>query len=137
MSGKRGRDFLLKLQDDRDPAVYHTIAGLRAKTLAFDARTLDVTHAESPDAWRELLGEAGTKSARIEGEGLFKDQPSDAALRAVFFAQMTRNFQIVIPDFGTFEGPFLVTRLEYAGAFDGEQTFALTLNSAGLLAFRP
>ena len=50
-----------------------------------------------------------------------------------FFGGVIQNWQVVIPDFGTVEGPFLITALEYAGAHDGELTFDIALESAGAL----
>jgi TP901-1 family phage major tail protein len=44
-------------------------------------------------------------------------------------------FQVIVPDFGMIQGPFQITALEYAGTFDGEATYELTLASAGLLTF--
>ena len=41
----------------------------------------------------------------------------------------------MIPDFGTVEGPFQITALDYAGEHDGEATYEVTLVSAGQLAF--
>ena len=135
MSGQRGRDFLLKLADPATLGQFITVAGARAKSLAFDARSIDITHAESPDSWRELLDGAGAKSARVEGQGLFKDSRSDALLREAFFAQKVMQCQLVIPDFGSIEGPFLLLRLEYSGEHDGEQRFGFALASAGALHF--
>jgi TP901-1 family phage major tail protein len=40
-----------------------------------------------------------------------------------------------LPDFGTLEGPFLVSALEYAGDHEGEATFAISLASAGEIGF--
>ncbi len=42
---------------------------------------------------------------------------------------------IVLPDFGVVEGPFLLAALDFSGSHDGELTFELTLESAGALAF--
>ena len=46
---------------------------------------------------------------------------------------------VVVPgtegDFGVLEGPFLVAALEYAGEHEGEATFAISLASAGEVAF--
>ncbi len=42
---------------------------------------------------------------------------------------------MIIPDFGTVEGAFQVTSLEYAGNFNGEATYELALASAGALSF--
>jgi len=46
-----------------------------------------------------------------------------------------RDWQVIVPDFGTVEGPFQVSTLEYAGQHDGEMTFDLALESAGQLSF--
>ncbi len=133
MAGQRGRDFLLKLAGP--DGAFVTIAGLRAKTLSFDARSIDITHADSPDSWRELLAGGGIRTAGVEAQGLFRDAASDALLRQLFFSQEIGIFQLVIADFGRVEGPFLVARLDYSGAFDGEQSFSLRLASAGALVF--
>ena len=60
---------------------------------------------------------------------------TDARARAVFFAGEMPDFQVIVPDFGTIEGPFQITAIEYAGNHDGEATFELSLASAGLLSF--
>jgi len=44
-------------------------------------------------------------------------------------------FQIVVPDFGTIEGLFQITSLEYRGEHAGEVTFDMALDSAGPLSF--
>ncbi|WP_029003707.1 phage major tail protein, TP901-1 family [Azorhizobium doebereinerae] len=132
MAAQKGKDLLLKMYDG---ATYVTVAGLRSRTLAFNAQTVDVTHAESAGRWRELLAGAGVKRASISGSGVFKDAASDALVRTAFFEGELRDCQVVIPDFGTVSGPFQVSALELAAAHDGAVTFDLTLESAGVLAF--
>ena len=44
-------------------------------------------------------------------------------------------FQVIIPDFGTVEGAFQVTGIDYAGTHNGEATYELSLASAGALSF--
>lgn len=133
MPTQKGRDVLLKIEDA--PGAYVTVAGIRAKTISLNATSVDATNADSPDAWRELLAGAGVKSAKVTGAGVFKDAASDALVRSAFFAQSAKPWRLVIPDFGTIEGPFLVQQLDYSGEHDGEATFAITLASAGLLSF--
>ncbi len=135
MSGQKGRDVLIKIGDGGAPEAFVTIAGIRAKTISLNARTVDGTTGESAEAWRELIAGAGVKSASVSGAGVFKDAESDGMLRAAFFTQTTRTFQLIIPDFGTLQGPFLVESLDYAGDHDGEGAFAITLASAGALSF--
>lgn len=136
MTAQKGKDLLLKVDSD-GAGSFTTVAGLRARTLAFNAATVDATHTESPGEWRELLAGAGVKNARISGNGIFKDAASDETVRGYFFAGTIRDWQVVIPGFGTVQGPFQITALEYAGQHDGEMTFELALESAGELSFTP
>jgi len=132
MGAQKGKDLLLKMHDGSD---YVTIAGLRSRKIAFNAETVDVTHTESADRWRELLEGAGVKRASISGRGLFKDAASDALVRQAFFDGAINACQVVVPDFGTIEGPFQIASLEFSGEHNGEVTFDLGLESAGVLTF--
>ena len=132
MGAQKGKDLLLKMNDGSD---YVTVAGLRSRKIAFNAETVDVTHAESADRWRELLEGAGVKRASISGRGLFKDAASDALVRQAFFDGAINACQVVVPDFGTIEGLFQISSLEFSGEHNGEVTFDLGLESAGALTF--
>lgn len=134
MGTQKGRDLLLKL-DAAGTGSFAAVAGLRSNQISFNAGTVDVTHQESAGQWRELLGGAGIRSAAIRGSGIFKDAASDAAIRAIFFAGAIRDWQVVVPDFGTLSGAFQIASLEFAGRHDGEVTFDLALESAGEISF--
>ena len=134
MTAQKGKDLLLKL-DGTGEGSFVTVAGLRSRAIAFNARAVDVTHAESTGRWRELLEGAGVRSAAITGRGIFRDAAADAGVREIFFAGAIRRWQVVIPDFGTVEGPFQITALEFSGDHDGEVGFDLALESAGEISF--
>lgn len=133
MSAQKGKDLLLKAADAGGAFV--TVAGLRARQIAFNAETVDVTHSESAGRWRELLAGAGVRRASISGAGIFKDESSDALVRQIFFDGAIRAWQVIVPDFGTITGPFQLTGLEYRGEHTAEVTFDLALESAGQLSF--
>ncbi|WP_323764901.1 phage major tail protein, TP901-1 family [Marinovum sp.] len=134
MAAQNGKDLLIKV-DLSGAGQFETMVGLRASRISFNAEQVDVTSLESAGGWRELLGGAGVKSAAISGAGIFKDDSTDERARQIFFDAEVPNFQVIIPDFGTVEGPFQVTSLEYAGSHDGEATYELSLASAGALTF--
>jgi len=134
MAAQRGKDLLLKIDTD-GLGSFATVAGIRTKRLAFNSQAVDVTDADSTGRWRELLAGAGVQRAALSGSGLFKDAASDASIRTRFFSAQIVDWQIVIPDFGTVEGPFQITALEYAGTHDGEVTFEIGLESAGAISF--
>ncbi|VXC64476.1 phage major tail protein, TP901-1 family [Oceanicaulis alexandrii] len=135
MTAQAGKDVLLKIGDGGSPESFTSIAGLRAKTLSLNARAVEVTHADSPGRWRELLDGAGVRTAAISGAGIFVDSAADETVRSVFFDQARRSWRVIVPDFGVIEGPFLVTALEYSGRHDGEASYSLSLASAGALTF--
>lgn len=134
MAAQKGKDLLLKI-DSTGLGAFVTVAGLRAKRLAFNSETVDVTNADSAGRWRELLAGSGVQRASLSGSGIFKDAASDAAIRTKFFDAAIVDWQFAIPDFGTVEGPFQITALEYSGNHDGEVTFEIALESAGAISF--
>lgn len=134
MTAQSGRNLLLKV---KNPATdtFETVGGLRARSLDLMQDMVDVTHGQSDGRWRELLGDAGLRHGKISGQGLFRNETSDETVRTLFFDGAVANWQIMVPDFGTIEGPFLVTVLDYAGRHDEAITFEMTLESAGALNF--
>ncbi|MCO4848369.1 MAG: phage major tail protein, TP901-1 family [Yoonia sp.] len=134
MVAQNGKDLLVKIDMTGD-GLFETVAGLRATRISFNAETVDVTSLDSTGGWRELLNGGGVKTAAISGSGVFKDETTDERARQIFFDGETPNFQVIVPDFGTMEGPFQIASIEYAGSHNGEATYELSLASAGELAF--
>ena len=134
MAAQKGRDLLLKV-DTTGAGVYVTVAGLRAHTLSFNTDAVDASSQDSVGAWRELLAGAGLKTANIKGQGIFKNATTDATIRGYFFNATIVNWQVIIPGFGTVTGPFQITTLDFSGRHDGEVTFDMSLESAGVLTF--
>lgn len=134
MVAQNGKDLLIKVDLD-GTSTFQTMAGLRASRLSFNAETVDVTSLESAGGWRELLAGGGVKTAAISGSGVFRDDATDERARQIFFDGEVPEFQVIIPDFGTVEGAFQITSIEYAGSHDGEATYELSLASAGVLSF--
>ena len=133
MAAQKGRDLLLKVDDGLGG--FLTVAGLRARTLAFNAEVVDITNQDSVGQWRELLAGASVRTARVTGSGIFKDAASDAQIRTAFFNGVIKTWQIIIPDFGIIQGLFQITSLEFTGKHDGEVGFDLALESAADLTF--
>ena len=135
MAAQKGKDVLIKIGDGAPSETFTTIAGIRARTITLNAKTVDATDSDSAGRWRELLAGSGVKSVAVAGSGVFRDSAADAAMRQAFFDQSAGNWQLIIPGFGVFQGPFVIATLDYAGQHDGEATFSLSLASAGAVAF--
>ena len=134
MAAQSGKDMLLKL-DQTGSGSFVTVAGLRTRSLAFNAASVDTTDQESAGRWRELLAGGGVKRASVSGSGVFKDQASDGLIRSLFFAGTIRSWQLILPHFGTVEGPFQIVALEFSADHAGEVVFDLALESAGEVTF--
>ena len=86
-----------------------------------------------PKLWRAAVDRAFAE-LREGLEGILRDpQATDERARQIFFDGETPDFQVIVPGFGTIEGPFLITSIEYAGSHNGEATYELSLASAGAL----
>lgn len=136
MAAQPGSSMLIKVGNGASPEVFTAVAGLRTKTMTINGEQVDVTNADSVNKWRELLAGAGIKSASVSGSGVFKDETIDATLRTEMWTQSHLNFQIIVPHFGTFEGRFQMTQLQYAGEHNGEVTWDMSLESAAELFFQ-
>jgi TP901-1 family phage major tail protein len=135
MAGQRGRDVLIRISDGGAPESFVIVAGIKTRVIALSAGLVDATTAQSPSAWRELIGGAGTKRIEVSGSGAFKDAASDERLRSAYFGNAAATFELEVADFGILRGPFVVAELSYGGVHDGEAEFSVRLASAGAISF--
>jgi len=136
MAAQQGKALLVKLGDAADPEVFTTVGGLRSTSISSNNELVDITNKDSASA-REILAAAGVNSLSISGSGVFVDSVTDVALRAKLGASTFSNYQLIVPALGTYEGAFQLTSLEYAGEYNGEATYSITLESSGAVAFTP
>ena len=134
MTAQKGKDLLLKV-DPSGSGTYQTVAGLRSRRITLTSPAVDATNADSPDRWQELIAGVGVRKCALSGTGIFLSSASDAAVRSLFFAGSTANWQIVVPGSGIIAGPFQITSLDYVGDHSNELTFDIALESAGAITF--
>lgn len=138
MAAQKGSSLLLKIGADSSSApasdTYTTIGGLRSTSISMNDEAVDITNKDSSGV-RQLLANGGVQSVSISGSGVFTDAASESTLRTAFGASDFHNFQVIIPDFGEYEGEFMVSNLEYAGEYNGEVTYSVTLESSGTTSF--
>ena len=134
MAAQKGAALLLKIGNGGSPEAFTTIAGLRSTSITLNDESVDITNKDS-SCNREFLADAGVHSVSISGSGVFTDGATEATLRATMNASSFTNFQVIVPDFGTYTGAFMCASLEYAGEFNGEVTYSVTLESSGAITF--
>ena len=130
MPVEKGSAFLLKVGDGATPPTYTTIAGLRTTQLAINADTIVITNKGS-GGWRELLSGAGVRSVSVAGAGVFNGTAAEARLKASAMAGLLDAYEISFESGERLHGSFLITKLDYAGDFNGERSYTLALESSG------
>jgi len=135
MAATCGKAIVVSFKDDAGSPAYQVVAALRTRSIAFNAESVDVTNADSTGSWREILDACGVKSASMKGDGIFTDDAGVEAVRDAFFEGELRDAKILIPGYGTFEGKFKVTSLEFGADYNKEVTCSLGLDSAGEVTF--
>lgn len=130
MTAQTGAAFLLKIGDGSQPPAYATVAGLRTTQMSINGDTVVVTHKES-GGWRDLLSGAGTRSVSVSASGIFLGSDAESAIRGHALAGTLDDYELSFEDGAKMRGSFLVQRLDYAGDFNGERTYAIQLESSG------
>jgi TP901-1 family phage major tail protein len=114
---------------------FRTVGGLRSTSMAVNAEAIDVTN-QGSNQWKELLDGAGIKSVSISGSGVFEQDSRLARLRANCLNQTLTSFRVVEHASGDyFQGSFKITSLERAGDYNNEQTWSISLESSGAVAY--
>ncbi len=133
MPAEAGSAFLLKIGDGGVPPAFATVAGLRTTMLTIAGELVTITNKDS-GGWRELLSGAGTRSVSVAGSGVFTGSAAEARLKGNALAGTLDDYQLCFASGGTIQGRFLLTKLDYAGDFNGERSYTLALESSGPVA---
>ena len=104
------------------------VAGLRTTKLEITGQAVA---AGTAGAWRTLLDGVGSRHVTLSGAGVFTGSDGEARVKAAALAGAVLPCRAVFDTGATLAGPFVVTRLDYAGTFGGEGAWGLTLESAG------
>ena len=130
MSVERGSAFLLKVGNGANPVVYATVAGLRTTQLSVNGEMVAITSKES-GGWRELLSGAGVRSVSVSGAGVFTGSAAEVRIKGNALSGAIDDYRLTFEGGETMTGRFLVTRLDYAGDYNGERSYTMSLESSG------
>jgi TP901-1 family phage major tail protein len=130
MAIERGSAFLLKVGDGGSTPTYSTMAGLRTTQLSINGETIVVTNKGS-GGWRDLLSGAGVRSVSVSGAGVFTGSAAESRLKGNALSGVLDDYELSFESGERMRGKFLVSRLDYAGDFNGERSYTLSLESSG------
>lgn len=130
MAAERGSAFLLKIGDGSATPTYSTVAGLKTTQLSINGDTVVITNKGS-GGWRELLSGAGVRSVSVAASGIFTGSAAEVQVKSLALSGALESYQLSFESGEQMQGQFLVTRLEFAGDFNGERNYTITLESSG------
>jgi len=130
MAVERGSAFLLKVGDGGQVPAFATVAGLRTTQLSVNGEAVVVTTKDS-GGWRQLLSGAGVRSVSVSGAGVFTGSAAETRIKTSALAGTLDDYRLSFEGGDSLTGKFLVTRLDYAGDFNGERSYTLSLESSG------
>jgi TP901-1 family phage major tail protein len=131
-SARTGRSLLIA---DGTGTGATTIAAMRTTSFTIQGAAVDVTDKSSPGQFRELLGSAGVVSVALSAKGLLSGATQTQSLVSRALNRSVDNYRITFDNGDTLEGPFQIVQFEAAGDYNGEQTYQLSFESGGSLAY--
>ena len=131
MAAQRGEALLLKIDIS---GTMTTVGGMRSTSMTLNDEAVDITNKDS-GSFRELLPSGGIQSMTITASGVFTDSTAEQTLRSAYGTSSFKSYNVIVPDLGTYAGTFMIASLEYAGEYNGEATYSVTLESSGSITF--
>lgn len=138
MPAQRGSKLLIKRGDGATPTeAFTTVGALQNASLSINGNPIEVTTSDDVDVndeiWRSYI--TGPKDLSVSGNGIGKDLEPIQSVYNDFATGAITNYEIVVPNLGTFTLPIIVGNMEFTGQFDNAQGFSITLQSAGAPTF--
>jgi TP901-1 family phage major tail protein len=130
MGIENGSAFLLKIGDGAVDPSFTTIAGLRTTQMTVNGEAVNVTTKDS-GGWRALLSGAGVRSVSVSAAGIFTGSAAEVQLRGHALHGAIAGYELSFESGERLRGQFLVSRLDYAGDYNGERSYSLNLESSG------
>lgn len=130
MAVEKGSAFLLKVGDGGATPTFATVAGMRTTQLSINGEAVVVTNKGS-GGWRDLLSGAGVRSVSVSAAGVFTGSAAETRVKTNALAGVIDDYRLSFESGETLTGRFLVTRLDYAGDFNGERSYTVNLESSG------
>lgn len=130
MTVQKGRDLLLKIGDGGAPETFSTLGAARAVVLSIDNAPVDCTTMDA-GGLQVLSADAGIQNMQVRLSGLFKDAAAEETLRAAAFARTACNYLLQFPNGSSYTAAFVVAEYVRNGAYDGLESFSVTLRRSG------
>lgn len=137
MSQQSGRELLIKMGNGATPEVFSTVCGFDARSFVINNNFVDATvpECDTPEGIVNESGAYGVQSMTFSGSGKFDNDTAGITLANAARQQVAANYQVIVPGWGTFLGPFFIESMNLAGAKEGNMDFEASFRANGALTF--
>lgn len=142
MSQQNARELVIKRGDGASPEAFAFVCGIRTRTFSMSNASIDTTVPSCDDPSAPIVATArpGRQTITFSGDGLFDSNASGKAIAdAARNQDIDTNYQVIVPGYGTFEGPFFISDFEWSGDMEDPLAFSATWTplDASQLTFTP
>jgi len=139
MTNQIGRELLIKAGDGGSPELFSNVCGIRTRSFNLSANEVDTTvpDCDNPGNLPQKTSAPGILDQSFSGSGLFTNTAAGKQMLDDARTGTGRNYQVVVPGYGTFEGPYAIFELELSGEMEGDMEFSATFRQTGPLVFTP
>lgn len=142
MSQQNARELVIKRGDGASPEVFSFVCGIRTRTFSMSNASIDTTVPNCEDPSEPIVATArpGRQTIEFSGDGLFDSNAAGKAIADDAREQnIDTNYQVIVPGYGQFEGPFFISDFSWNGDMEDPLAFSAkwTPLDASLLTFTP
>lgn len=127
MAQQQGRELVIKRESDT-PGTFVFVCGIRTRSLSISNAQIDTTVPDCTDPAAPISATAmpGRQTITFSGDGLFDSAEVGVQVADDARLQRTPNYQVIVPGYGMFEGPFMVGDFEFSGEMEDPLNFSAT-----------
>lgn len=137
MAQQIGRTLLIKSGNGADPEVFTNICGIRTRSFSMSANEVDTTtpDCDNPGNLPQKTSAPGILDQSFSGSGLFTNTDAGKQMLDDARTGTARNYRVVVPGYGTMEGPYAIFDMELSAEMEGDLEFSATFRQTGALTF--
>lgn len=142
MSQQNARELVIKRGDGASPEAFSFVCGIQTRSFKMSNASIDTTVPNCEDPSQPIVATArpGRQTIEFSGNGLFDSNAAGKLIADDVRNQaIDVNYEVVIPGYGSFQGPFFISDFEWSGDMENPLGFSATWTplDASLLTFTP
>lgn len=129
MANQNARELVVKREDSAGSGTFSFVCGIRTRSFQMSNAQIDTTKPNCTDPSQPIIATAkpGRQTIQFSGDGLFSNNTVGKAVADDARLQRTTiNYQVIVPGYGIFEGPFFVADFQWSGEMEDDLNFSAT-----------